>query len=301
MSLINVSNLFQLQACDEGASALLIHHRNASYLFDCWLGEHYDVLNDSFYLGQRINSAWVKTENLPPLHGLFLSSRHNDHSHPQTLRQIQKRYPLLPVWAPKGVRRKLNQLGFNNLSITTVGGELTIGQHLKIIQLKGYGGAAPYIFQDICSGYTICLAPHSINLSWLLANHDKLREQLKINKQQSLVSTLCWGVTPTLLNPWHRFYYLMPDKGVNIPLPDKSLHILKILQPQKIISIHKTPEFRCGWATKNLVQFPWAPKQEAQLPQIDTGSTITEEWLKQHYKEGQFINPQLGLIHCGEQ
>lgn len=289
---------FQLQACDEGASSLLIRHRDSCYLFDCWLEPSYYALHNHFYHGARVNPVWIGTDDLPPLDGLFLSSAQNDHSDLVSLKKLILRYPGLKVWADSSIAGKVQKLGCFRIHQTKSGEAITIDDKLKIIQLKGYGGCFPYLYHDLTSRQSLCIAPHSIHLPWLIANLDKLKQQLQLGQEDKLITTLCLGITPTVLNPLGRLHVLMPDRGINIPLPQQNLNLINLLQPETIITIHQTTELRTGWATRNLVQFPWMNEAETKNQINDTGTLAAQQWLAQRYKEGTLMNPNKELLEC---
>ncbi|WP_367606173.1 hypothetical protein [Legionella sp. W05-934-2] len=289
---------FQLLVSDDGSSSILISHRQHRYLFDCWLSPQYVALHPAFYSGKRTTPAWLNLSCLPALDGLLLSSRQNDHSDPKTLQAIYQKNPLLPIWAPASLAYKLRHIGFEVIYTSRVGQLFLINQHLRALQLSGYGGCTPFLLQDIPSKHTLCIAPHSIDLPWLKANHVWICQQFELSLDCPSITTLCIGITPTLLAPFGRLSWIMPQKGINIPLPQDTLSILQLLNPKKIIPIHHTPELRSGWAAKHLVKFPHAPQSPPNHSFIDIGTKSVLQWLVSRYQKGDFISPKNEPISC---
>ena len=115
-----------------GHAAILVEHRGTSILMDPWL-EDPAYCNSWFHYPPLV----LRLGDVVPVDYVYCSHDHPDHFDSKTLLQLPRdqRF-LLPEFASGTLRRKYQQLGFENLVPMPFGEELPLGPDLAITCLR---------------------------------------------------------------------------------------------------------------------------------------------------------------------
>lgn len=248
---------FTVMPLDEGASSLLITHRNHSYLFDSWLSDDYSIFSKKFYHGKRVHPLLTDLNQLKYIDGIFITSVQDDHCDVKTLEKIPKH---LPIWTHGPAVKKAENLGFQSVHNIPLISLYQANSQMKIMRLKGYGGSCGFVLQDILSKETILLAPHSLSSAWLKTNLALIYHLLGFGENPQF-DLLGLGWIPTFLRIKGLPRWIFPDLGTNIPLPEETGFILSLLRPKRFMFLHGTSEIRSGWAAAHMVHFPIESKE----------------------------------------
>jgi len=94
-----------------GNAAILVQWKSYNFLFDPWIE------------GPAVFGSWITyppsnihVEDLPTIHGIFISHEHSDHFHEFTLKKFDKNIPIfVPDFDNKRLEFRLKKLGFTNI------------------------------------------------------------------------------------------------------------------------------------------------------------------------------------------
>ena len=95
-----------------GNAAILVQWESYNFLFDPWIE------------GPAVFGSWItyppsniRVEDLPKIHGIFISHEHSDHFHEFTLKKFDKHIPIfVPDFDNRRLEFRLKKLGFLNIT-----------------------------------------------------------------------------------------------------------------------------------------------------------------------------------------
>ena len=95
-----------------GNAAILVQWESYNFLFDPWIE------------GPAVFGSWItyppsniRVEDLPKIHGIFISHEHSDHFHEFTLKKFDKHIPIfVPDFDNRRLEFRLKKLGFSNIT-----------------------------------------------------------------------------------------------------------------------------------------------------------------------------------------
>ena len=95
-----------------GNAAILVQWESYNFLFDPWIE------------GPAVFGSWItyppsniRVEDLPKIHGIFISHEHSDHFHEFTLKKFDKHIPIfVPDFDNGRLEFRLKKLGFSNIT-----------------------------------------------------------------------------------------------------------------------------------------------------------------------------------------
>lgn len=118
-----------------GNAAILVQWKSYNFLFDPWIE------------GPAVFGSWItyppsniRVEDLPLIHGIFISHEHSDHFHEFTLKKFDKHIPIfVPDFDNKRLEFRLKKLGFTNIISLNSGEEFQIYDEIKITSFSSGG------------------------------------------------------------------------------------------------------------------------------------------------------------------
>ena len=95
-----------------GNAAILVQWESYNFLFDPWIE------------GPAVFGSWItyppsniRVDDLPKIHGIFISHEHSDHFHEFTLKKFDKHIPIfVPDFDNERLEFRLKKLGFSNIT-----------------------------------------------------------------------------------------------------------------------------------------------------------------------------------------
>ena len=95
-----------------GNAAILVQWESYNFLFDPWIE------------GPAVFGSWItyppsniRVDDLPKIHGIFISHEHSDHFHEFTLKKFDKHIPIfVPDFDNRRLEFRLKKLGFSNIT-----------------------------------------------------------------------------------------------------------------------------------------------------------------------------------------
>ena len=111
-----------------GNAAILVQWKTYNFLFDPWIE------------GPAVFGSWItyppsniRVEDLPKIHGIFISHEHSDHFHEFTLKKFDKHIPIfVPDFDNRRLELRLKKLGFTNITSLNSGKGVKLSDEVRI-------------------------------------------------------------------------------------------------------------------------------------------------------------------------